>query len=96
MKTAKAQFAEDFLLVADNDYEFYNSLKESAKELDSVPALSDKLRNEYELLAEQVCELVDENISDIAGLLVRQLLQGWGSAPFDEIARELLSRKESN
>lgn len=95
MNTAREQFVEDYLLVADNDYEFYNSLKESAAELDSVPALSDKLREEYELLTEQICELVEANISDIAGLLVRQLLQGWGSSPFDEIARELLSRKDN-
>ena len=96
MKTAKDQFADDFLLVADNDQELYNSLRESAQELNNVPQLSDKLREEYELLAEQVCELVDNNISDTAGLLMRQLLQGWGSSPFDEIARELLSREDKN
>mgnify|MGYP003351821500 CR=1 FL=1 len=96
INTAKEQFVEDFLLVADNDYEFYTSLKESADNTDSVATLSDELREEYETLAEQICELVDKEISDTAGLLMRQMLQGWGSMPFDDIARELLSRKDKN
>lgn len=85
------QFAEDFLLVADNDYEMYLGLKADAESLEMVE-LSDSLRNEWEILAEQVTELVKEKISDTAGLMIAQLLQGQGSLPFDLIAKELKGR----
>ena len=86
------QFADDFLLVADNDYEFYTELKEEAS-TSEVVQLSDILRDDYERLIEQVIELVEENISPVASLLVAQLLQGQGSLPFDLIARELKGRE---
>ena len=80
------QFAEDWLLVVENDYDSYNLLLEDARNLDTI-ALSDKLREEWEMLAEQVVEVVAENISPIASLIIAQLIQGQGSLPFDLIAR---------
>ena len=91
-KSPADQFAEDFLLVADNDYDFYNELVEDSKQLDIVE-LSDKLREEYELLAEKVGELTELHVSPVAADLIRQLLCGWGSSPFDAIAKELKSRQ---
>lgn len=85
------QFAEDFLLVADNDYEFYTSLREEASTSELVQ-LSDSLREEYEQVTEQVVQLVAEHISEVASLLVAQLLQGQGSLPFDLVARQLKER----
>ena len=89
--TPAQQFCYDFLLVADNDFEFYTELREEAQNLSRVE-LSDKLREEYENLAEQVCELVEENISEVASCLMAQLLRGWGVRPFDLIAKELKER----
>ena len=83
------QFAEDFLLVMENDYEAYTSLMATVKESEGVADLSDTLREEWETLAEQVSELVTEKVSEIAGLLIAQLLQGQGSLPFDIIAKQL-------
>lgn len=91
--TTSEQFAEDFLLVMTNDYEAYTELMQTAKDSHSLPDLSDTLRNEWETLAEQVKELVEANISPIAGLLIGQLLQGQGSRPFDLIAKELLTKE---
>lgn len=88
------QFADDFLLVMMNDYEAYSELMDDTKASEGVAQLSDKLREEWETLAEQVTELVTENISEIAGLLIAQLLQGQGSLPFDLIAKQL--REEAN
>ena len=82
------QFAEDFLLVAMNDYDTYTDLMEKASRLELV-ALSDKLRDEWERLAEQVKELTEEHISPTAGLFIAQILQGLGSLPFDLIAKQV-------
>jgi hypothetical protein len=83
------QFKEDFLLVMMNDYEAYTELMDDTKNSEGVVQLSDTLRGEWETLAEQVTELVTEQVSEIAGLLIAQLLQGQGSLPFDLIAKQL-------
>ena len=83
------QFADDFLLVMMNDYEAYTELMADTKNTGSMVALSEKLREEYETLTEQIVELVEDKVSPIASLLVAQLLQGQGSLPFDLIAKQL-------
>ena len=83
------QFKEDFLLVMMNDYEAYTELMDDTKASEGIVQLSDTLRGEWETLAEQVTELVTEQVSEIAGLLIAQLLQGQGSLPFDLIAKQL-------
>jgi hypothetical protein len=83
------QFKDDFLLVMMNDYEAYTELMGDTKASDSIVQLSDTLRGEWETLAEQVTEIVTEQVSEIAGLLIAQLLQGQGSLPFDLIAKQL-------
>ena len=88
------QFADDFWLVMQNDYEAYTEIMAETKASDSVVELSDLLREDWETLAEQVTELVTENISEIAGLLIAQIIQGQGSLPFDLIAKQL--REEGN
>ena len=85
------QFANDWLLVAENDYNSYRDLLDM--EGDSVAVISDQLREEWEQLAEQVVELVEENISPTAGLFIAQMLQGQGSTPFDLIARRVIELK---
>ena len=91
------QFAEDWLLIADNNsQEFYTELKETTEELDNLVALSVHLQDEWETLMEQVDDVVTRHISPIAGEFVMQILGGQGSLPFDLIAKELLSRKETN
>jgi len=83
------QFAQDFLLVMMNDYEAYSELMDDTRKSESMVELSEKLREEYETLTEQIVELVEEKISPIASLLIAQLLQGQGSLPFDLIAKQL-------
>jgi hypothetical protein len=83
------QFKEDFLLVMLNDYDAYTELVNDTKASEGVVQLSDTLRGEYETLAEQVTELVTEQISEVAGLLISQLIKGQGSLPFDLIAKQL-------
>lgn len=83
------QFAEDFLLVAENDFGMYSDLRQEAEGA-TVSQLSDQVRSNYEHLTKQVCELVAENISPEARDLIAQLLQGQGSLPFDVIARRVM------
>lgn len=88
------QFANDFTLVMMNDYDAYTELMASVKDTQGIVELSDTLRGEWETLAEQVSELVTEQVSPIAGLLIAQLLQGQGSLPFDLIAKQLREGQE--
>jgi hypothetical protein len=81
------QFATEWLLVAENDQETYTELM---REAEGMVALSDKLREEWETLAEQVSDLVRDKISETASLFISQILKGQGSLPFDIIARETL------
>ena len=91
--TMAQQFADEWLLVAMNDYNSYSALMEEAGKGDAI-ALADKLRDEWETLAEQVTELVAEHISPIASLFIGQWLQGQGTLPFDLIAREVMAKNE--
>lgn len=88
-KVIAEQFAQDFLLVMLNDYDAYSELMDDTKKSESMVELSDKLREEYETLTAQIVELVEEEVSPIASLLIAQLLQGHGSLPFDLIAKQL-------
>ena len=88
------QFKQDFLLVMENDYEAYTELMADVKNTEGIAQLSDTLREEWETLAEQVTELVTENISEIAGLLIAQIIKGQGSLPFDLIAKQLREESE--
>jgi hypothetical protein len=90
--TLAEQFANEWLLVAMNDYDTYRELMEEAEEGNTI-ALADKLREEWETLAEQVTELVAEKISPTASLFIGQWLQGQGQLPFDLIAREVMASK---
>lgn len=91
--TMAQQFADEWLLVAMNDYDTYSDLMAQAKENDAV-SLADTLQREWEELAEQVTELVAEHISPIASLFIGQWLQGQGTLPFDLIAREVVAKNE--
>jgi hypothetical protein len=88
------QFANDWLLVTMNDQESYEMLMAEVKTRDSVADISDALRGEWEELAEQVVNLVEEKISPTASLLIAQMLQGQGSLPFDIIARQAIKSYE--
>jgi hypothetical protein len=73
----------------ENDYEAYTELMADVKDSQGIVQLSETLRGEWETLAEQVTELVTEQISEVAGLLIAQIIKGQGSLPFDLIAKQL-------
>jgi len=81
------QFADDYLLIAMNDYETYSELSHK-RELNTA-SLSKVLEEEWEELLQQVSDLVTRDISPIASDFILQMLSNQGSLPFDKIAKRL-------
>jgi hypothetical protein len=96
MTTAREQFVSDYLLVIDNDHEAYSEVMELvAKHEGKVPAISDQLREEFEEYISQVAEREREDGRQVGGDLISQLLIGFGSDVFDDIARHFVAIKEA-
>jgi len=92
--SARNLFANDYLLIADNDYTAHTLLTKLAGRVDVVE-LSDTMREHYEELCGRVFDLMAVKgapFSEFERGLIMQLLAGWGSDVFDTIARELKSR----
>lgn len=85
-------FADNWLLVAENDFESYSQLKDYAEGA-TVSTLSDRVRLDWESITEDTAELVAEHLSPTAALFISQILQGWGYLPFDLIAKQILDNQ---
>ena len=90
------QFATDWLLVIENDHDSYNQLVDDVKSMDcNVISVTAYLREEWDVLIDQM-ETQVSKISDVACLLLRQMLV-MGDRPFELIARYVIERiKENN
>ena len=86
------QFVEDYTLVTDNQFEAYSETMELTKEYETVSALSDQLRDQFESYIADVAERESELGHEIGALLISQLLMNWGSDAFDRIARHYLEK----
>ena len=92
-------FADNWLLVAENDRDSYEQLNASAEEaktadtLSPLVYLSDELRLGWESITEDATELIAEHLSPTAALFISQILQGWGTLPFDLIAKQVLDNQ---
>ena len=91
---AMFQFADDYCLVVDNDFNAYSKIMQMQEtQTGNMSALSDKLREEFETYISQVVEREKENGHEIGALLISQMLIGWGSSTFDLIAKHYLRLK---
>ena len=86
------QFVEDYTLVIDNNYESYSETMEMTKEYETVSALSDQMRDEFESYISGVVERESELGHETGALLISQLLMNWGSSALDRIARHYLEK----
>ena len=86
------QFVEDYTLVTDNEFEAYSETMEMTKEYETVSALSDQMRDEFESYISGVVERESELGHEIGALLISQMLMNWGSDAFDRIARHYLEK----
>ena len=84
------QFANDWLLVIENDQESWNQLIDDVKSMGcNVIATTAYLREEWDVLIDQI-ETQVSKISDVVPLLIRQLLV-MGDRPFELIANHVIS-----
>lgn len=90
------QFATDWLLVIENDRDSWTQLLDDVKEMGCDPiATTAYLREEWDVLVDQMADAVEDKVSEIASLLLRQMLLT-GDYPFQLIANHVISRiKES-
>ena len=69
------QFATDWLLVIENDQESWNRLVDDVKSMGcDLVATTAYLREEWDVLVDQMADAVEDRVSDVAALLVRQML----------------------
>lgn len=93
VKSAIQQFADDYILVVENDREAWDEITQEARRVDyNMPQLSDSIKEQFENLVAQVIENSEEELTEFGGNVLRQLLIGWGSSTFDIIAREVIAR----
>jgi len=79
------QFYDDFMLVAENDYEFYTELRSNTGM--EIQELADDIYDNYVELVAQIQELVEREISEVAGLMVTQIMTPPSTYVFREIAK---------
>lgn len=91
---AMFQFAEDYIMVVDNDFNAYTEIMEKQNtKAGNMSGLSDELREEFETYISQVVERERENGHEVGALLISQMLIGWGASSFDLIAKHYLRLK---
>ncbi len=95
--TAREQFFNDYTLVVDNEREqFEDILGRDNTRAGSVSGLSDELREEFETYISQVADRESEAGHEIGSMLIREMLIGFGSAVFDDIARHYIEKLEES
>jgi predicted molibdopterin-dependent oxidoreductase YjgC len=91
--TAREQFVEDFTLVVDNNSEAYNDTINSL-----TPSLVDnaeRIKEGYEVAISYALDVLrqNKNIEEVTIDIMAQILQGWGSDAFDDIARHYMEKE---
>ena len=89
--TARQQFVADYTLITDNDQEAQREALDIARQArGSVVQASEKFKEQFEDYISQVVEREREQGNTYGADLISQMLHGWGSAPFDDIARHYI------
>jgi hypothetical protein len=96
--TASEQFAQDYQLVTDNNYDAYKAINTLLDQegAHNVAWFSDLLRERFE---NAICEVVERERrrgNEYTADLISQMLIGWGSTPFDKIARAYIDQDLEN
>lgn len=94
--TASAQFAQDYLLVINNDQEGYLAARDLAQEYNKDKwLLGERLRDDFETFICDVADTIEEKSSEQLGAnLIRQMLIGFGADTFTAIAGEIIADLE--
>jgi len=96
--TARGQFVQDYTLVTDNDRTAYESMQAlmNQKGAHNVAWLSENLREAFENRISEVVERERRRGNQYTADLIAQMLIGYGSAPFDDIARHYIDNDLEN
>ena len=96
--TASEQFAQDYQLVTDNDRTAYRALQVilNQKGSHNLAWLSDLLRERFENAIGEVVERERRRGNEYTADLIAQMLIGFGSTPFDQIARAYIDQDLEN
>lgn len=84
--TAKEQFVQDFLLVSENDPDIYFDYSRLVR-FEGVLGASEAMREQFEEFVSNLADQENERGNEYGALLLRQLLIGWGSDCFYQIAK---------
>lgn len=93
--TAREQFVSDFTLVVDNDREaYFETIDLVRMKKESVPAISEAMREAFEHQISKALLVLrqSEEVEPITADLMHELLLGWGSDAFDDIARHYITK----
>jgi hypothetical protein len=93
--TARGQFVEDFLLVSQNDSDTYFEYSRLVK-FEGVLGASEAIKEQFEGFVSKLADDEDERGNEYGALLLRQLLIGWGSDCFYQIAKRFEIEDASN
>ena len=84
--TAREQFVQDFLLVSENDPDIYFDYSRLVR-LEGVLGASEAMKEQFEEFVLNLADQENERGNEYGSLLLRQLLIGWGSDCFYQIAK---------
>ena len=84
--TAREQFVQDFLLVSENDPNIYFDYSRLVR-FEGVLGASEAMREQFEEFVSNLADQENERGNEYGSLLLRQLLIGWGSDCFYQIAK---------
>lgn len=93
--TARDQFVNDYTMVVDNDSEAFFEVIDLVRGCDNSTAkISDIMREHYEEAISKALDVLTESeeVEPLVIDIMRELLTGWGSSPFDEIARHYIAK----
>ena len=84
--TAREQFVQDFLLVSENDPDIYFDYSRLVR-FEGVLGASEAMKEQFEEFVSNLADQENERGNEYGSLLLRQLLLGWGSDCFYQIAK---------
>ena len=87
------QFVNDFTLVVDNDLEaYFETIDLVRAKKESMSAISDTMREGWEAQVAHALDVLRQSgeVEAVTIDIMSQMLNGWGSSAFDQIARHYI------
>ena len=92
---AREQFVHDFLMVSENDQDTYFEYSRLVR-FEGVLGASEAIKEQFEDWVNGLAEQENERGNEYGAMLLRELLVGWGSDCFYQIAKRFEVEDASN